>query len=175
MPPAIFLVFAWRPVSRAVPTAGTGCFLVIVTLALAGWLVPLSSELFNNVLRQTLGSVALDPAAAPPLSHSEGMLAVTGWASLAGAAAICAALVAKRAPLMSRWWLAGVPAIYAALTAVFTVVLGASFLVFRAVGDPPEGFSPGIAAWTTAALVMAVSKMYRRPAVHTAESPASID
>jgi len=27
LPPAIFLMFAWRPVSRAVPTAGTACFL----------------------------------------------------------------------------------------------------------------------------------------------------
>ena len=48
LPPAIFLMFAWRPVSRGVPTAGTACFLALVVLTLAGWLVPLSSDALQD-------------------------------------------------------------------------------------------------------------------------------
>jgi hypothetical protein len=148
-------------VSRAAPTAGTACFLALVTLALAGWLGPLSGELMNGIIRQALvDTIAQDPDPASRLSFSEAALAVTGWACLAGATAICAAMVAKRSPLQSRWWLAAVPAIYAALIPAFTFAIGTSFIVFRTAGDPPEGFRPGIASWTTAALLMAVALMY---------------
>jgi hypothetical protein len=97
LPPAIFLMFAWRPVSRAVPTAGTACFLAVVVLALAGWLVPLSSDLLNDVIRRSLGA-AIGSDYPPPLSRSEAWLAVTGWACLAGATAICAAMVEQLSP-----------------------------------------------------------------------------
>ncbi len=72
LPPAKFLMFAWRPVSRAVPTAGTACFLAVVVLALARWLVPLSSDLLNDVIRRSLGA-AIGSDYPPPLSHSEGL------------------------------------------------------------------------------------------------------
>jgi len=75
LPPAIFLMFAWRPVSRAVPTAGTACFLALAVLALAGWLVPLSSDLFKEVLR--LLDVSIGSGYPPPLSPSEALVAVT--------------------------------------------------------------------------------------------------
>jgi len=81
---------------------------------------------------------------------------VTGWAAVTGASALCAAMIAKRSPLRSRWWLAGVPVLYLALIPVFTYTIGSSFLVFHSAGDPPVGFRPGIAGWTTAALLVSV-------------------
>ena len=165
LPPAIFLIFAWRPVSRAVPTAGTACFVAVVVLALAGWLVPLSSDLLQDVLRRSL-DVAIGLDYPPPLSRSEALLAVTGWACLAGATAICGAMVARRFPLRSRWWLAGVPANYVALIPLFTYTIGTSFLVFQSAGDPSVGFRPGIAAWTTAALLMTVAMTCGRTVVY---------
>ena len=166
LPPAIFLMFAWRPVSRAVPTAGTACFLAIAVLALAGWLVPLSSDWLNEVLLRSL-DVTADPDSTPPLSRSEALLAVTGWACLAGATAICAAMVARRSPLSSRWWLAAVPVTYLALIPLFTYTIGASFLVFRSAGDPSVGFRPGIAAWTTAGLLMTAAMTCGRTVAST--------
>jgi hypothetical protein len=160
LPPAIFLMFAWRPVGRAAPGAGAACFLAVATLLLAGWIVPASSDLTLGLL-QSMGSL-LTTDSAPRLSPAEAALAVTGWAVVAGASALCAAAVAARGPLRSRWWLAGVPAIYAALVPVFTMTIGSSFLVFRGPADPPEGFAPGLAAWTTAALLVAAATTYRR-------------
>jgi len=176
MPPAIFLVLAWRPVARAVPTAGSACFLALVALALAGWLVPHSSELVNDLLRQLLGAtIEPEPDAYARLSLAESALAVSGWTCLSGATAICAASVARRSPLRSRWWLAGVPAIYAALTPLFTFAIGSSFIVFRSAGDPPEGFRPGLAGLTTAAVVMTLATTYGRLAVPTPDGPASTE
>jgi hypothetical protein len=174
LPPAIFLMFAWRPVSRAVPTAGTACFLAVAVLALAGWLVPLSSDFLNDVLRGSL-DVTIDRDYPAPLSRSEALLAVTGWAALAGATAVCAAMVARRSPLRSRWWLAGVPAIYVALIPLFTYTIGTSFLVFQSAGDPSVGFRPGIAAWTTAALLMSVASSCGRTALHRPAGGVSTD
>jgi hypothetical protein len=174
LPPAIFLMFAWRPVCRAVPTAGAACLVAIVVLALAGWLVPLSSDLLNDVLRRSL-DVPIGLNSPPPLSRSEALLAVTGWASLAGATAICAAMVARRFPLGSRWWLAGVPAIYLALIPLFTYTIGSSFLVFQSAGDPSVGFKPGIASWTTAALLMTVAMTCGRAGVSTAPGGVGSD
>ncbi len=174
LPPAIFLMFAWRPVSRAVPTAGTACFLAVVVLALAGWLVPLSSDVLNDIIRRSLdGTIGSDYP--PPLSRGEAVLAVTGWASLAGATAMCAAMVARRSPLRSRWWLAGVPAIYLALIPLFTYTIGTSFLVFRSAGDPSVGFRPGIAAWTTATALMAVAMARGRTIVYTPSGGVSTE
>jgi hypothetical protein len=171
LPPAIFLVLAWHPVARVGPTAGTACFLCLITLVLAGWLVPFSSDLLNATLRSPAGPSGPESDLSSRLTPSQIALAVTGWSSLVGATAICAAAVARRSPLVSRWWLAGVPAIYAALIPVFTFTIGTSFLVFRSAGDPPEGFGPGIAAWTTTALLMAVALTYGRPASEP-ETPA---
>jgi len=161
MPPAIFLMFAWRPVSRAVPTAGTACVLAVVGLALAGWLVPFSSDLLNDILRRSLGAT-IGSDYPPPLSRSEALLAVTGWACLVAATATCAAMVARRAPLRTHWWLAAVPAIYLALIPLFTYTIGESFLVFRSGGDPAVGFRPGIASWTTAAVLMTIAVTFGR-------------
>jgi hypothetical protein len=158
LPPAIFLMFAWRPGSRALPTAGTACLLTFAVLILAGWLVPLSGDVLQDFLRQSVvGEQPLlgDIPYPPPVSRAEALLAVTGWAAVVGATAICAAMMARRSPLESRWWLAGVPVIYLALIPVFQYTIGSSFLVFLSAGDPPVGFRPGIAAWTTAAVLMA--------------------
>jgi hypothetical protein len=175
LPPAIFLMFAWRPVSRAMPTAGTACVLAAVVLALAGWLVPLSSDVLNDVLRPSLVlDATIGSDYPPPLSRSEALLAVTGWACLAGATAICAAMVARRSPIRNRWWLAGVPAIYVALIPVFTYTIGTSFLVFQSAGDPSVGFRPGIAAWTTSALLMTAAMTYGRT-VYTPAGAVSAD
>ena len=156
LPPAIFLVLAWRPVSRAMPNTGTAGFLAIAVLALAGWLVPLSGDVISEALLP-VGDLTGASDFPPPLSPREALLAVTGWAGLAGATALCAGMVARRSPLVSRWWLAGVPAIYLALIPLFTYTIGTSFLVFQSAGDPSVGFRPGIAAWTTAALLMTVT------------------
>lgn len=175
MPPSIFLILAWRPPSRAVPTAGTACFLALVTFALAGWLVPFASDLLNGLLRDSLDGAPPASDMASHLSFGQIALAVTGWTALAGTSAICAAMVARRAPLVSRWWLVGVPAIYIALVPVFTFAIGTSFIVFRSVGDPPEGFRPGIAAWTTAAALMTVAMTYGRGAIAASDRARPTD
>ena len=100
---------------------------------------------------------------------------MTGWASLAGATGISAAMVARRSPLRSRLWLAGVPAIYVALIPLFTYTIGTSFLVFQSAGDPSVGFRPGIAAWTTAAFLITVAMTFGRTVVHTPAGGAAME
>jgi hypothetical protein len=163
-PPAIFLVFAWRPLGRSAPVAGSACFLALATLALAGWLVPLSVDLMNTFVYQSFEALTPESDLSSHLSRGQAVLAVTGWAGLAGASAICAAAVARRSPLRSRWWLAAVPAIYLALIPGFTLAIGTSFIVLRSAGDPPLGFRPGVAAWTTTALAMTAAMIFGRRA-----------
>ena len=153
LPPAVFLIFAWRPVSRTVPTLGAAALLAVAVLALAGWLVPLSGEAINALLRGSV-DLTIDSSSTPPLTPREAVMAVTGWAGLAGASAICAAMLAKRSPLVSRLWLLAVPVIYLALIPLFTYTIGTSFLVFQSAGDPSVGFKPAIASWTTEAVLM---------------------
>jgi hypothetical protein len=171
LPPAILLILAWRPVGRTAPTAGAACFLAVASLVLAGWLVPLSSDLVNGLLRQSLGRMLDAPApehSLPPPSAV--VLHVMSWGWLAAAAATFAAKLAKRSPLRSRWWLAGVPAIYVALIPSLQFAIGTSFLVFRTSEAEVESTGQALALCAAAALMMTVAVAYRREAVQTSNS-----
>jgi hypothetical protein len=161
-PPAIFLALAWRPANRSIPTVGTACFLAILTLLLSGWVVPFTVDMANDIIRHS--EVMIDMDYPPPLvmTRSAIALAVTGWASLAGTSPILASVVANRFPLRTRWWLLAVPVIYLALIPLFEYTVGSSFLT---VGEPPSSaFSPGIASWTTALMILIVALSYGRRA-----------
>jgi hypothetical protein len=170
LPPALFLILAWRPAGRTGPTAGTACFLAVASLVLAGWLVPLARYGVNDVLRQSLGSPVPDVEHALPPPSAVGFH-VTSWAWLAAAVVTFAAKLARWSPLRSRWWLAAVPAIYAAFLPSLQFAIGTSFLVFRDAGAKPESTAQAFALWATAALVMAAAAAYRREAA--TPSPAN--
>jgi hypothetical protein len=159
-PPAIFLALAWRSETRSTPTVGTACFLTILTLLLSGWVVPLTVDMANDIIRQTVVMSDLDFPPRPVMPRGAIALAVTGWASLAGTSAILASVVANRSPLRSRWWLLAVPAIYLLLIPLFEYTIGSSFVT---VGEAPSSwFTPGIASWTTASVIMLVALIYGR-------------
>jgi hypothetical protein len=159
-PPAIFLALAWRSATRNIPTVGTACFLAILTLLLSGWIVPLTVNMLNDIIRHSGDFIGNGPPPPPVLSRSQIVLAVTGWASLAGTSAILASVVANRSPLLSRWWLLAVPVIYLLLIPLFEFTIGSSFVT---VGEAPSSwFAPGIASWTTASVIMLVALIYGR-------------
>jgi len=167
LPPALFLVLAWRPVARAAPTTGAVCVAAGATLLLAGWLVPASTGLVVDVLSRSLGDTPGGGAAlqalksAPGPAPSEIVLRVLSWACLAAGAVSFAAAAAKRSAPQSHWWLAGVPAMYAALVASLHLAMGPSFLEFRTVGDDgPRGVGPALVLLTTATLVMVAAMRY---------------
>lgn len=161
-PPAIFLALAWRSANRSTPTVGTALFLAILTALLSGWIVPFTVNMANDIMRHS--EVLIDTDYTPPfvMTRSAIALAVTGWASLAGASAILASVVANRFPLRSRWWLLAVPVIYLALIPIFEYTIGSSFLTVGA--PPPSAFTPGIASWTTALMILIVALSYGRRA-----------
>jgi hypothetical protein len=172
-PPAMLLILGWRPVGRAIPTAGAACFLALAMLVLAGWLVPLSSDLANDLLRQSMLEAQRDfPAPEVSLAPSTVVLHVTSWGWLVAATVTFAAKLAKWSPLRSRWWLAGVPAIYATLIASLHFVIGTSFLVFRTSEAEAESTPQALALWIAAALIMTVAAAYRRGSVQTPNVPA---
>ena len=140
---------------------GAGGLLAGATLLLAGWLVPLSVNLLVDLLSQS-GLQAMEPATAPGLG--EIMARVMSWGCLAASAVSLAATLAERSPLRSRWWLVGVPAIYAGLIASLHLALGTSFLEFRDADAGPSGTLPALALLTTALLIMAAAMRYGRGA-----------
>jgi len=113
MPAATILVFAWRPVGRAVPTVGAAAVLGILASVLVGWVTPFGSDVFNEFVRSS-GAFPNAPPPLPPPTKIEAVLGTAGWTCFTGTVAILAATLAKRSPLESRWWLVA-PAIYAVL------------------------------------------------------------
>jgi hypothetical protein len=166
LPPALLLILAWRPAGRSVPTAGAACLLAVASLVLAGWLVPLSSDRVNDLLDQSLRPMPPDLQDSPPLADSLPLpsamrLHMTSWAWLFAAVVIFASKLARWAPLRSRWWLTGVPALYAAFLASLQFAIGTSFLVFHTAGTEVETPAQALALWGTAAALMVAAAAYR--------------
>jgi hypothetical protein len=160
-PPALFLMFAWRPAARAVPSAGTAIFLALVMLGLAGWLVPATSNLANEILRQSLRTLRDTPLPSGAISPATAVLHVTSWSLLVGATVTFAVKLARHSPLQGRWWLAGVPALYAALVSTPQFLIGTSFLTFRSADNPIETPRQALALWITAAMLLVLAVAYR--------------
>jgi hypothetical protein len=77
---------------------------------------------------------------------------------------IFATKLARWTPLRSRWWLVGVPALYAAFLASVQFAIGTSFLVFRTAGAEVETTAQALALWGTAAALMVAASAYRSDA-----------
>jgi hypothetical protein len=166
LPPALFLILAWRPVGRALPTAGAACFLAFALLLLAGWLVPLSSGVVNQLLFRSFdaipgGEVQL-PVPGDSISPIAAVLHVMSWGFLGAATVTFAAKLARRSPLRSRWWLAGAPLIYAAFIPTLQLAIGTSFISFRTAENAIETPGQALALWITAAILMTLGVAYRR-------------
>jgi hypothetical protein len=166
LPPTLFLIFAWRPVGRALPTAGAACFVAFALLILAGWLVPLSSGVVNQLLFGSFGPIPggeiRRPVPSDSISSIAAVLHVMSWGFLGAATVTFAAKLARRSPLWNRWWLAGVPLIYAAFIPTLQLAIGTSFISFRTAQDAIETPGQALALWITAAILMILGVAYGR-------------
>lgn len=169
LPAAVFLMLAWRPEGRSLPTVGTACVVTLAALAFGLLVVSPSNELFATL---ALDAIKAKYGVSDPLGATAGtrpafrnefiMMWTVSQACLVGAVVLFAAAVARQSPLSNRWWLAGVPVAAAVSSAVVKFAIGLPLLLAFHIGD--RSVLPHLlAAWTMAILVLVLAVSYPRP------------
>jgi hypothetical protein len=107
LPATLFLIIAWRPSGRCVPSLGASWITGITAVLVIQLVTALAVELFYFLMYQDLGIER--PSSSPREWPRFMVLAVVGFGSVVGSTAVLAGSLARRESVQSRWWLVGIP------------------------------------------------------------------